>query len=281
MISVVVAARDEERRIGACLASVVGWADEVVVVDDHSSDRTAELAEQSGARVIRLAQRSFDGDELRGRPDLVFREGFLSVRGEWILRMDCDERPSEGLKARLRQVAAEDRYAGVRFARRYYYFGDWLRHGGWFRSEQLGFFRADAWDRSWPTAIHQHVPVRGEVLELPAVEDLSMAHLEYDDVAQFVTRALLSYARADGQARARAGGPGRRPSLFARPARRSLGRYVVRGGYRDGARGAVAAALLGAYEVCAEAFAWEAGRSAVRGHGGSGRAGHGQDIASS
>lgn len=260
MISVVIAARDEERRIGDCLASVTGWADEIVVVDDHSSDSTAAIAEESGARVIRLADQLFDTDETRGRPDLVFKEGFLAARGDWILRMDCDERPSDGLKARLSEVAGGDIYAAVRFARRYYYFGDWLRHGGWFRSEQLGFFRADAWDRTWPTLIHQHVPVDGPVLELPAVEEVSMAHLEYDDVTQFVTRALLSYARADGRGRAREAGPQWRPSLFVRPARRSLGRYVMRGGYRDGTRGAVAAALLGAYEVCAEAFAWESAR---------------------
>ena len=261
MISVVIAARDEERRIGGCLSSVAGWADEVVVVDDHSTDRTAAVAEEAGARVIRLAEQPFDADEARGRPDLVFKVGFLAADGDWILRMDCDERPSDGLKARLSEVAVGEGYAAVRFARRYYYFGDWLRHGGWFRSEQLGFFRADAWDRTWPTAIHQHVPVSGRVLALPAVEELSMAHLEYDDVTQFVTRALLSYARADGRGRVRDARPEWRPSLFVRPMRRSMGRYVIRGGFRDGTRGAVAAALLGAYEVCAEAFAWEAARA--------------------
>lgn len=263
MISVVIAARNEERQIAECLASVVGWADEIVVVDDHSTDATVRIAEGLGARVLPMDGDQLPDDDPRGRPDLVFRAGFLAARGDWILRMDCDERPSEGLKARLRAVAeADDRYAGVRFARRYYYFGDWLRHGGWFRSEQLGFFRSDAWDRSWPTAIHQHVPVTGPLLELPAREDLSMGHLEYDDVAQYVSRALVSYARADGRSRAQAEGPDRRPSFFLRPARRSLGRYVLRGGYRDGVRGAVAASLLGAYEVCAEAFAWEAGRRA-------------------
>ncbi len=205
-------------------------------MDDHSTDRTAAVAEECGARVVRLEGSLLEIDEVRGRPDLVFREGFLAARGDWILRMDADERPSPDLLTRLGEVAAEGGYSGVRFARRYYYFGDWLRHGGWFRSEQLGFFRADAWDRSWPRAIHQHVSVAGRVLALPADESLSMAHLEYDDVTQFVTRALLSYARADGRGRARAGGPARRPSLFARPARRALGRYVLRGGFRDGTR---------------------------------------------
>ena len=114
MISVVIAARDEERRIGECLSSVAGWADEIVVVDDHSTDRTAAIAEAAGAHVIRLAEQPFDADETRGRPDLVFKAGFLAARGDWILRMDCDERPSNGLKDRLLDVAGGDHYVAVR-----------------------------------------------------------------------------------------------------------------------------------------------------------------------
>lgn len=266
MLSVVIAARDEERQIADCVSSVMGWADQVIVVDDGSIDRTAVLAEAAGARVLSLQDRLRDHDLSRARPDLAFRAGFVEVSEGWILRMDADERPSPGLLDRLAAVASDGAagagsVCGVRFARRYYYFGDWLRYGGWFRSEQVGFFRADAWDQDWPRGIHEQVPVRGSVLTLPAVEALSMAHLEYDDVSQFVSRALLSYARTDGLARARDGGPSRRASLFWRPVRRAAGRFVVRRGFRDGTRGAVAASLLGAYEVCAEAFAWQAGRA--------------------
>ncbi|MBI1351771.1 MAG: glycosyltransferase [Actinomycetales bacterium] len=250
LISAVIKARDEEANLEDCLASLRGLADEVIVVDDGSMDRTAEIAEAFGATVL-------TGQPHGGDINRLDVQGFLAARGQYLLRLDADERMTPGLAARLRSVAEEGRYAGVRYARRYWFFDGWLDHGGWFRSQQLGFFRADAWDRGWNCDIHSQVPVRGEILTLPADVDACMLHYDYQSVAQFVDRSLVRYARLEAAERVREGYQFSASGLAKAVARRSVGRYVLRRGYKDGARGAIVAGLLGAYEACVAAYAWD------------------------
>jgi dolichol-phosphate mannosyltransferase len=98
-ISVVVPARDEERRLPGCLAALSGDPDllEVLVVDDESSDRTADVAESYGARVLR-------GDALppgwAGKA-WALEQGLRAARGELVLFLDADARPRPSLARAL------------------------------------------------------------------------------------------------------------------------------------------------------------------------------------
>lgn len=256
-VSAVIKARNESANISECIRSLRGLADEVIVVDDHSSDDTANLARIAGARVL-------IGKPHGGDINKLDVQGFLECKGRYVLRLDADERMTPGLAHQLRAVAEEGKYAGVRYPRRYWFFDGWLDHGGWFRSEQLGFFRSDSWDRSWNCDIHSQVPVRGEILTLPVDPAACMLHYDYDSVGEFVERSLLKYARLEAAERIR---EGHRLGLLAVSKlvfRRSLGRYVLRRGYRDGARGAVVAGLLGAYEICVAAYAWDLARESIK-----------------
>jgi glycosyltransferase involved in cell wall biosynthesis len=253
LVSAVIKARNEDREIVGCLESLRPLADEIIVVDDHSTDETAAIARSWGAQVI-------EGEPHGGDINRLDVQGFLAARGTYLLRLDADERMTPGLASVLRGVAEEGRYAGVRYPRRYWFFDGWLDNGGWFRSEQLGFFRADSWDRDWNCDIHSQVPVRGEILTLPVDVGACMLHYDYDTVGEFVQRSLLGYARTEAVERVRDGYRFSAPGLAKSVARRSVGRYVVRRGYRDGTRGAVVAALLGAYEVCVAAYAWDLAR---------------------
>jgi dolichol-phosphate mannosyltransferase len=112
-VSVVVPARDEERRIGACLAALRG-AHEVIVVDDESSDRTAAVAESFGARVI-AGEPLPDG--WVGKP-WALQQGLLAAAGDVVVTLDADTRPGEGLLGALCSVLERDaRFvsAGPRF----------------------------------------------------------------------------------------------------------------------------------------------------------------------
>lgn len=251
VISVVIKARNEAAQLRNCIDSLAGFSDEVIVVDDHSDDETAEIARSLGARVIAAHSENGHIDELD-------KLGFAAASGRWILRMDADERMTAGLAQALMDAARGQDWAGVRFARKNIMFGGWARHGGWFRVDQLRFFRADAWDRIWDArALHGQVPVKGRILDLPLREDRAILHLNYDSPAQFVHRTLWLYAQADALALYQ---DGRRFSLWRllyRPLRRFLGRYLIRQGWRDGARGAILAGFLAAYDFCIEANLWD------------------------
>ena len=116
-ISVVIKAKNEAANIKSCLNSLENFADEIIVVDDNSADDTAAIAVACGARVVeghRSPEQYVDALDITG---------FLAVQGEWILRIDADERMVPALAARLKQIVSEDRIDGVSFARRNMMFG--------------------------------------------------------------------------------------------------------------------------------------------------------------
>ena len=94
-LSVVILTKNEERRIARCLQSV-RWADEIVVVDGMSTDRTAEICRQFGVRVIPHA---FEGSFAQER-----NLGMEQVRGEWVLQIDADDVVTPEFRAECERV---------------------------------------------------------------------------------------------------------------------------------------------------------------------------------
>lgn len=253
-ITAVIPAKNEARQIVDCIATLRGFATEILVmIDDGTTDDTEAVASTAGARVVNI------GHPVRS-VEMIDKTGFLHATGEWIYMLDADERLTPGLATRLLEVARENRFAGVRFARKNMMFGGWARHGGWFKNDQLRFFRADAWDRNWACPGHSQVPVSGPILTLPLREELASIHWDYDSVSQFIGRTLLRYSQQEAIERYEAGIRFSAWRFMLRPVRRFLGRYIVRGGWRDGSRGLVLAALLAAYDLCIEACLWDIGR---------------------
>jgi len=131
-ISATIITFNEESNIKAACESVA-WADEVVVVDSNSTDRTRELAEACGARVITNdwpgfgAQKQFAVDQ---------------AKHEWIFSLDADERVSDELKSSIHSLRNAAEVAdGYEIARRTYYQQRWIRGGGWYPDRQLRLFR--------------------------------------------------------------------------------------------------------------------------------------------
>ena len=254
LVSAVIKARNEAENIGPCIRSLSGFADEIIVVDDQSSDSTRQIALDCGAIVL-------SGISHEGQINRLDAQGFHAANGKYLLRLDADERLTPGLAFLLKKVATEGHYAGVRYPRRYYFFNGWLDHGGWFRSEQLGFFRNDAWDLNWNFDIHSQVTVNGKILTLPAEVSACMLHLDYFTVQEFIERSLFKYAKLEASERIRDGYVFSPRTMASNALRRGVGRYFLRSGYKDGARGAIVAGLLVAYEICVSAYAWDLARN--------------------
>lgn len=132
-ISAVIITQNEENNIADAIASVL-WADEILVVDSESTDRTVEIAEAAGARVIG-----------REWPGFSAQKQFAvdSASNDWIFSLDADERVSQGLKDEILALKSQpenDLADGYRIARLSYYMGRPIRHGGWYPDWQLRLF---------------------------------------------------------------------------------------------------------------------------------------------
>jgi len=257
-ISAVIKAKNEADNIVEAIRSLHGFADEVIVVDDNSSDRTARLALDEGAIIIEARSR----DGIINKLDHL---GFTQSKGVWVLRMDADERMQPLLADTLKHHARSGECTGVRFARKNMIFGKWIRHGGWFKADQLRFFRSDAWDRNWFYAdIHSQVPVNGRIVTLPAREDLATIHYDYDSVHQFIKRTIERYAHNEALIQFRAKKKASLLRLLLKPPKRFFGRYLLRKGFLDGMNGFLLAGLLAIYDFCIEANLWDLRRRGKR-----------------
>lgn len=131
-ISVCLATFNEEKNLKACLESVK-WADEIVIVDGTSTDKTVAIAKKYGAKVI-----------IRENP-LMFhinkQKAFEAATGDWILYLDADERVSPELKKEILSVVNQKDFNGFWMPRKNIIFGKWIRHTGWWPDQQLRLFR--------------------------------------------------------------------------------------------------------------------------------------------
>ena len=133
-LTVVIVAKNEARNITECVTSA-SFANEVLVLDSHSSDETTVLAERAGARVVQA--------EWPGYGPQVAR-GFSMARGDWVLSLDADERISSRLRDEVLAAMATGTHAGYRIPRVSEFCGKFIHHGGWRPDRTLRLGRRDA-----------------------------------------------------------------------------------------------------------------------------------------
>jgi glycosyltransferase involved in cell wall biosynthesis len=245
-VSAVVITLNEEERLRACLESLA-WADELIVVDAESSDKTVQVAREFTDRVW-----------IRPWPGFAAQKNFAleQARGDWILSVDADEEVSPELREEIESVVESrgEGADGYRVPRRNIFWGRWVRHGGLYPDWQLRLFRRGR-GRFVDHAVHESVEVRGIVGQLGA----PLVHRSYHGVADFLARADR-YSTLAAEAWI---GSGRRARLFDlvwRPAGRFLGMYVARAGFLDGWRGFLLASLYAYYVFIRSAKVWERAR---------------------
>ncbi len=148
---------NEEHNIVAALESL-SWADEILVVDSWSKDRTVELAKRHGAKVH---QHDFvsHGDQHNYADTLAGHD--------WVFVLDADERVTPELRSSIEKIRREGpKYSGYRFARRAYFMGRWIRHCGWYPDYQTRLYdrRMTKWGGDPP---HEEPKVNGPVQIIP------------------------------------------------------------------------------------------------------------------
>ncbi|HKV63612.1 MAG TPA: glycosyltransferase family 2 protein [Candidatus Acidoferrum sp.] len=143
---------NEEQNLPRALTSVVGIADEIVVVDCGSQDRTAEIAREFGAKLITKAWTNFAEQK---------NAAVAAASHDWILSLDADEELTPELRKELFEwKGKEPAYPVYEFARRAWYVVGWIRHSGWYPDRQRRLFRRDA--ACFSGIVHESLQFQGK-----------------------------------------------------------------------------------------------------------------------
>lgn len=186
-VSVLIPAKNEEENLPACLDSV-SRADEIVVVDSQSGDRSIEIAESNGAKV---EQFYFNGTWPKKKNWALEN---IPFRNEWVLIVDCDERITPELWDEIAQVIQDPTYNGYYLNRRVYFLGQWIRHGGKYPDWNLRLFRhakgryenlhTEEIRNTGDNEVHEHVLLEGKVGYLKN----DMLHIDFRDLFHWLER---------------------------------------------------------------------------------------------
>ena len=174
-LSVTIITKNEEAAIAACLASVA-WADEVVVVDSGSTDKTVEICKAHGAIVHSTTQWPGFG------PQKNIALGFASH--EWVLSIDADERISPELRAEIEQaLSLNSANVAYQIPRSSSYCGQFMRHSGWWPDYVLRLFPKSQAIFS-DDIVHEHVIFKGEIKTLKN----PLLHISYTDLEEVLDK---------------------------------------------------------------------------------------------
>ncbi len=246
-LAVCVVTLDEEDRIADCLDSVA-WADEILVVDSGSADRTAAIARERGARVI-----------VRDWPGYAAQKNFAQqqVATDWVLSIDADERVTAELAEQIRGLlaAAPEGLAGASVPRRTWYLGRWIRHGGWYPDRKVRLVRRGRgrWEGE---DVHEKLVADGAIRALGG----DLLHYTYRDIADHL-RTIDRFTTAAARGMAARGSRGAGFGMFANPPLKFLKMYLLKAGFLDGLPGFVVAVLGSYYVFLKYAKLWELQRA--------------------
>ena len=244
-VSIVVITLDEEDHLRRCLESAA-WADEIVVVDAESHDKTVQIAREFTDRVISRPWAGFAAQK---------NFALEQATGDWVLSLDADEEASPELRAEIAAAIADPQACdGYAVRRRNLFLGQWIRHGGLYPDWQVRLFRRGR-GRFVERAVHESVMVDGMLGRLRG----HLMHRSYESVTDFFDRANR-YSSLAAEEWIRAGRRVRARELVLRPLGRFASMYVLQRGFLDGRRGLLLAALYAYYVFMRSAKVWEVTR---------------------
>ena len=241
-LSAIVLTKNEEKEIKECF-ECLNFCDEIIIIDDNSSDRTIDFAKKMGARVYKrklgknfAAQRNF---------------GLSKARGKWVLFVDADERVSEFLRNEIIQITNDPtiNYLGLYFKRDDYIWGRKLKHGETANVKLLRLARRKA--GRWTRRVHEIWNVVGRTRDLKN----PLIHYPHSTLADFITSVNFTsslHARANLE-------EGKKSSLtkiIVWPIGKFVSNYIFKRGFLDGIQGFIVALVMSFHSYLAWSKLW-------------------------
>lgn len=234
-LSVVIITFNEARNIRRCLESLRNIADEVVVLDSHSTDDTEAICKEFG---VRFFQQAFAGHIEQKNAAMAL------AQHPWILALDADEALSDELYASIKELKAHPSHDAFQMNRLTNFCGQWIRHGSWYPDRKIRL-----WKKSRGQWGGQNPHDKVELSEGSRVGALKgdLLHYSYYEPRDYVQRSE-KYAHIAALAMLKEGKRGSLLQLMLSPAFRFWRDWLFKGGFRDGWNGFFIA-IISAYSV--------------------------------
>ncbi|HWY80268.1 MAG TPA: glycosyltransferase family 2 protein [Candidatus Sulfotelmatobacter sp.] len=242
MISAIVLTKNEEKNIEACLESIA-WCDERIVIDDHSDDKTVEIAKRKGAKVFsRFLQQDFADQR---------NYGLEKANGDWVLFVDADERISSALWYEIMQHTSEsfEDYSGFYIKRQDTMWGKILRYG---ETGNIMLLRlAKKGVGKWEGKVHEKWKVSGKTIVLINALD----HFPHTTVAEFL-KEINFYTDLRAEELFQKKMQSNSLSIIVYPKAKFILNYFFRRGFMDGLPGLVFAVLMSFHSFLVRGKLW-------------------------
>ncbi len=243
-LSVVISAWNEEAKIKQCLASV-SWADEIIFVDNSSTDQTPHIAKQFTSKVFKRPN----------NPMLNVNKnyGFSKATSDWILSLDADEEITKELAGEIRSAMnANNELVGYWIPRKNILFGKWIMYGLWWPDKQLRLFKRNK--GKFPGIhVHEYLSVDGPTGELSE----PYIHYNYETISQFLRKMDTIYTESEVQKHISANYQFSWYDAIQFPISDFVKIYFAQQGYKDGLHGLVLSVLQSFYSFIVFAKLWE------------------------
>lgn len=246
MISGIVIVKNEEKRIRACLESLK-WTDEIIVVDNGSTDQSAEIAKKYTQHVIKHV--SDDFSEIRNI-------GARKASGDWLLYVDADERVTAGLAGEVNELTKSEEFSAYAISRKNIIFGEEKSYGPFWPDWVIRFLKKSDFEK-WEGNIHEQPKFSGKL----GYTKNSFVHLTHRDLDQIVLKSL-EWSKIDAKLRLESNHPQMSGWRFLRILITELfNQGVVRKGFFSGTVGMMDSLLQTFSLVMSYIRLWEMQRS--------------------
>jgi len=238
-ISVVINTLNEERNLPRAIASVKGMADEIVVVDMESEDKTVEIAKSLGAKVFTHKK--------TGYVEPARNYAISKASNPWVLVLDADEEVPLKLAQKITQVLKSPKADYYRIPRKNIIFGHWMKHSRWWPDYNIRLFKKNS--VSWNEVIHTVPMTQGIGGEIEDKEEYALVHHNYNSVEEYIER-MNRYSTLHAALLVNEGYKFSWKDIILKPSNEFLSRYFFGSGYKDGIHG-LALSLLQAFSELA------------------------------
>lgn len=227
-LSVIIITKNEEHNIRRCLDSVK-WADEIILIDSQSTDKTVEIAMGYGAKIYSPEWRGYGPAK---------QEGVKKATGEWILSIDADEEVTPELAEEIKKTLdSESNYNGYLINRHTNFLGKWINHCGWYPDYLLRLFRKESGNFN-DALIHEKVEINGKTRELKA----ELLHYSYPNLETYLER-FNRYTTLGAEAAFAKGKKARNFDIVFRPFISFIDHFITHQGFQDGLEGFIISVL--------------------------------------